>query len=187
MPILIDGYNLMHAADLMKDRFGPGGLEKARRALLGMLAGSLGDEAARTTVVFDASQPRECDDAATAIFHGIRIEFAAGEDKADAWIEQQIRREPAPKQLVVVSTDHRIRAAAKRRGAESVESEEFLRRMAARRRQKPAAPDEPEEKPRAHAAADSEFWIREFEERIDAQDLREMQGPFADLDDDDDG
>ena len=57
MPLLIDGYNLLHAAGLARRRYGPGGLEKARGSLLGFLAASLGNETSQTTVVFDAAAP----------------------------------------------------------------------------------------------------------------------------------
>ncbi|MCS6851745.1 MAG: NYN domain-containing protein, partial [Gemmataceae bacterium] len=55
MRYLIDGYNLIHAMGLIRGRAGPWGLEKARRNLLGVLWGALGDEASEVTVVFDAA------------------------------------------------------------------------------------------------------------------------------------
>src|SRR5262245_24078679 len=112
--ILIDGYNLMHGAGLMKSQFGPGGLEKARRALLGVLAGSLGEDACRITVVFDArsAEHSNCSNAEQTSVHGIRVEFAADQDGADARIEHLIRVESSPKRMTVVSSDARIRSAA---------------------------------------------------------------------------
>ena len=184
MPILIDGYNLMHAAGLMQPRFGPGGLEKARRALIGMLGGALGDEAARTTVVFDArvrpeSARKESEQSPAA--QGIRVEFATDEEDADARIEKLIRLDSAPKQLTVVSSDARLRTAAKRRGAKPVDCEEFLKGLAASRRtkqrgQSPAPP----EKPSGRSARESEFWLHEFEDLISEDELRELRGLFPD-------
>ena len=180
MPILIDGYNLMHAAGLMKPRFGPGGLERARRALLGLLAGSLGDEAAQTTVVFDArtaAQPPLTAEEPPTARQEIRVQFAPGEEGADALIEKIIRIDSAPKRLTVVSADHRIQAAARRRGARSVASDLFLQELLARRRQRQRAGRvEPPEKPQS--SPDRESWIREFEDLIDEADLRELAGPF---------
>ena len=183
MPILIDGYNLMHAAGLMKPRFGPGGLERARRALLGLLAGSLGEEAAQTTVVFDArmaAQPAETAEELPAARRGIRVQFAAGEENADALIEKLIRIDSAPKRLTVVSADQRIRTAAKRRRARSVDSDAFLRELLARRHERQrAGGSDPPEKPTGQSAAQSDLWLRKFEDLIDEEDLRELAGPFG--------
>jgi hypothetical protein len=180
MHYLIDGYNLMHAAGLMKTRFGPGGLEKARRAIVGVLAGSLGDAARHTIIVFDARvPPADTGHEQTSPTHGIQVEFASGDDGADARIERLIAIESTPKQLTVVSSDRRIRTAAKRRGANSLDSETFWDRFVARRR-RPIRSDPAElpEKP-GRRSRDADDWLREFEGLISADDLVELAGPFA--------
>ncbi len=60
--LMIDGYNLLHAAGLARRRYGPGQLERCRAQLLAWLAKHLTDgERERTTVVFDAAEaPRVC-------------------------------------------------------------------------------------------------------------------------------
>jgi hypothetical protein len=180
--ILIDGYNLMHAAGLMKSRFGPGGLERARRALIGVLAGSLGDEAVHTTVVFDArtGQPEDRSQSESPLAHGIRVEFASISDGADARIEQLIRLESVPKRLTVVSSDRRIRSAARRRGARAMESEKFWRELVERRTARRDRSPSTLEKPTGRARGNSDAWLREFEGLISDQDLRELAGPFGD-------
>ncbi len=185
MHYLIDGYNLMHAAGLMRPRFGPGGLEKARRALLGVLAGSLGEDAAHTTVVFDASndpRPDRTEPDRPAVAASIRVEFAVGEESADARIEKLILIESAPKRLAVVSSDARIRTATKRRGARSIESEKFWDEIVSRRRPRSQSPDRklPDEAV-DRPTRESEFWLREFQDLISEKDLRELAGPFEDL------
>ncbi len=62
MSLLIDGYNLMHAAGILGRGSGPGSLQRSRLALLNFLAESLDPrEVPRTTVVFDAHDaPEDC-------------------------------------------------------------------------------------------------------------------------------
>lgn len=136
MGLLIDGYNLLHAAGLLGNRPGPGGLEKARLALLNQLAASLepGD-IARTTVVFDAKQaprgvPREM------THKGIHVRFAAAHAEADELLEELIRADSAPKRLTVVSGDHRVQTAARRRRATAIGSEEWWDQLLQTRRER---------------------------------------------------
>lgn len=186
MHILIDGYNLMHAAGLMRPRFGPGGLEKARRALIGVLAGSLAEDATQTTVVFDARlSPRSQGerDLHPPHIHGIRVEFAVGEESADARIEHLIRLDSAPKQLRVVSSDARIRAAAKRRGAKPIDSDTFWHQITSHRRtQNPRPASSCDEKPGRSTPRDVDFWIKEFADLIREEDLRNLASPFEEND-----
>ena len=58
--LLIDGYNLLHAAGLGRRRFAKGGLELARRKLLLKLAAEMASDVCRdTVVVFDAGADAE--------------------------------------------------------------------------------------------------------------------------------
>ena len=58
MPLLIDGYNLLHASGILGAGKGRGSLARSREALLNVLAESLpAEELPRTTVVFDAHDP----------------------------------------------------------------------------------------------------------------------------------
>jgi predicted RNA-binding protein with PIN domain len=136
MPILIDGYNLLNVAGVMPAGRGPGTLEKARQALLNVLVESLpADEVARTTVVFDASDS-PWGVAKQSVHRGIAVLFAAKDTDADTLIEELIKADSAPKRLTVVSSDHRIQRAAKRRRSTAVDSDvwfaNLLRERAAR-------------------------------------------------------
>lgn len=124
--LVIDGYNLMHAAGLARATYGPGDLERCRLKLLSLLAGFLGEETCRrTTVVFDAkSSP--ADGPRQDMFKGILIEYSPAGQEADDVIESAIRRHSAPKQLLVVSSDHRLHKAARRRRAHVRDSDLFL-------------------------------------------------------------
>ncbi len=136
MPLLIDGYNLLYAIGLLGRGLGPGGLERSRLALVGHLAAALEpEELARTTIVFDAAgAPPGLP--STLNSHGLTIRFAVGYDEADTLIEELIRAEPNPKRLVVVSSDHRIQRAARRRRATAVDSETWYDDVERRRRQR---------------------------------------------------
>jgi predicted RNA-binding protein with PIN domain len=127
--LLIDGYNLLHAAGLARLRYGPGDLERARHRLVGMLCEKLDvAEQMRCTVVFDA-QNAPSDVRREGKQNEIRVQFAAPGQDADSVIEDLVARHPAAKQLIVVSSDHRLHKAAKRRGATPVDSEPFWDRL----------------------------------------------------------
>jgi predicted RNA-binding protein with PIN domain len=144
MALLIDGYNLLHASGILPRGLGPGTLERARGALLNFLVESLEPgELAKTLVVFDARAapvglPRR-------IKHrGLAVHFAPNPGDADALIEHLISADHSPRKLVVVSSDHRLQRAAKRRRAQAIDSDrwyaEIIRRRMDRGRE---APDEP--------------------------------------------
>lgn len=131
--LLIDGYNVLHAAGLAKHSYGPGEFERTRRRFLKLLAGQLSPrERHRTTVVFDAppqslgaSPPRE--------IYELLVVFAGDDGDADAAIERLIRQNSAPRRLHVISSDRRIQKAARRRRARSLSAADFLARIVARK------------------------------------------------------
>jgi predicted RNA-binding protein with PIN domain len=123
--LLIDGYNLMHAAlPLLGARLGLS-LEQKRILFLTALANELnGSARQRTTIIFDAQQ--------TGQFYGTRQQFQSmtilfpnAETDADSVIEELVITSHGPKSLLIVSSDHRIQKAARRRGANFVESHQF--------------------------------------------------------------
>ena len=92
---------------------------------------------ATATVVFDARQappglPRELS------HRGITVRFAAGYESADELIEQLIQRDSAPRRLVVVSSDHRLHRAARRRKAQAIDSDQWYEQTIAAQRASPA-------------------------------------------------
>jgi len=131
--ILIDGYNLLHASGV----FGSGGrtpLESSREALLDWLGEVLSeDQRRRTTIVFDArNAPPGLPRAGGK--HGMQIRFAPRSCEADDMIEELIVEHTAPRSLVVVSSDHRIHRAAKRRRATPVDSDQWVAHVRRRAR-----------------------------------------------------
>ena len=158
MRILIDGYNLLHAAGVFGETRGPGGFEASRRALLEALARLLGDARDKATVVFDATDaPPGLP--ARSLHDGIQVVFARDYPSADALIEDMIEAHNAPTSLTVVSADNRVIAAARRRRAKAVPSGEWFAELRAAARQSPQHETKP---PPPESDVEVERWLREF-------------------------
>ncbi len=176
MRCLIDGYNLLHAMGVLRGRVGPQGLEKARLRLLGLLAGSFGKDAATVTVVFDAAAAPP-DAASEQDYQGIHVRFAVHQEQADDLIEDLIRQDSAPRQLTVVSDDHRLQQAARRRHCPVLGCLDFLEELTRqRRRPRHAVPEEPEKK--TPSQKDLEIWLQEFADLDQDADMKELFRPF---------
>lgn len=162
MTLLIDGYNLLHASGILGRGIGPGGLERSRHALLNFLVESLDPaEVPHTVVVFDApSSARSVPH--TYEHRGLTVHFSSGHADADELIEQLIRRDSTPRRLTVVSSDHRVQRAAKRRRARAVDSDKwFASVLRARIDKRRAAP--PATKPPAPLDEyQVRYWLRQF-------------------------
>ena len=134
---LIDGYNLLHAAGLARDTYAPGGFERQRAKLLNFLAWRLDpDERPRTTIVFDAAEA-PTDATRSDHFELMTVLFSPPNTDADTIIEELIALHANPQQLRVVSSDHRIQLAAKRRRSVIVESDDFFVELSERETQAP--------------------------------------------------
>ncbi len=135
MPLIIDGYNLLNASGVFGRGRGRSALEQSRRALLDFLAEHLDpDEVSGTRVAFDAKGappglPRE------SLYRGLTVQYAARHEEADDLIEELIRAESAPRRLTVVSSDHRLQRAARRRKATAIDSDVWFDQVVARRRE----------------------------------------------------
>ena len=174
MRYLIDGYNLLHAMGLLSGKAGPHGLEKARLALLGHLCGSHQADVGAVTVVFDAAGAR-----AGAVpeehYQGIHIWYAL-DGEADDLIEDLIQHEATPRQLTVVSDDHRIQQAGRRRRCPVLGCMDYLDAME-RVRQPKATTEEASAKPECLTDEETRHWLREFGDLTDDPKLREALGP----------
>jgi predicted RNA-binding protein with PIN domain len=176
---LIDGYNLLHAMGVLHGRVGPAGLEKARGRLLGLLRGAYAeDEHDRVTVIFDAAKaPRGAD--SEQEYHGIHVRFAVGEYEADDVIEELIRKASAPKQLAVVSDDHRLHDAARRRRCAVMSCDEYLTWLERHRRQRIHPPEDPAvAKPEGLSRSETQHWLHEFADLETDPAMKELFDPF---------
>ena len=172
MHLLIDGYNLLHVTGFtgsasrvrsQAGRRGPSGLQRAREALLRFLVASIDTaDLPRTTIVFDAKDaipglPRVVD------LRGMTVRYATEYVDADTLIEELIQAESAPRSLLVVSSDHRIQRAARRRRAAAMDSDrwyvDLCRRRHARQHQRQQRADKP---PGPLSAAEVAYWLRQF-------------------------
>lgn len=141
-------------------------MARARQALLDFLADRLArPERRATVVVFDGRQaPPGLE---KVFFHReIMVRFARSNQEADDVIEELIGQHTSPKRLTVVSSDHRLHRAARRRRAMPIDSEPWFRRFAGR----PVLSQESVRVP-AEIPADSdaevdqrelEHWLRQF-------------------------
>jgi len=175
MRLLIDGYNLLHATDIFGDETGPNTFQRSREALLAFLAASLDEaERAQTTIVFDAAgAPPGLPNHYTV--DGLQVIYARDYPDADTLIEEMIEDHPAPRGVLVVSSDHRVQRAARHRGAKTTDSERWYaeiwkRRIELRRNQQKSTPEKPMGKLTSEEIA---YWVEQFE----SDDLPELPAP----------
>lgn len=175
---LIDGYNLLHALGMVQRDMPPGGLEEARRRLLDFLARAFGPETV-VTIVFDARHaPRHL--GRRQVHEGLQVEFAPAGKSADDRIEELIELAAVPDAMVVISEDHRLRDAARRRGARDWSHQDLLDFLD-KKSQGSAPADCINADDRAAVPLSSEElrrWMREFGHLQDDPELKE----FFDLD-----
>jgi hypothetical protein len=172
MSLLIDGYNLLHVTGITGRRGGAGGFERSRQALLRFLAASIPpDELRDATIVFDAADapaglPKEFD------HDGLAVLFARDYPDADTMLEELIGKHHAPRSLTVVSSDHRVQRAARRRRATAVDSEKWYAQLLANRRGRPTGPTiAPEKLKGVLDTAEVAYWLEEFSDPLpDQQD-----------------
>ena len=133
--LIIDGYNVvapvaapgrLSATGQSSDRRW---LENERKRLLQRLRDNLQSTVlSRVCVVFDARHrpPGAVD---RYDYHGIDVRFAIEYPEADDLIEDLIAKHSSPKQLAVVSSDHRLQEAARRRGATPLDSQPWMDKL----------------------------------------------------------
>ncbi len=182
MLVIIDGYNVLHEAGIIDRHIGPGSLHRARLALLNFLVESLdANVVAETVVVFDSKDapwglPR------MSAYRGLTVHFASKYPDADSLIEELILEESSPKRMTVVSSDHRLQKAARRRKAQAIDADLWYRKtLRARAAKKFAAPVGPERPPVPLLDEDVEYWLRQFggQDSLNNWMLKEFPDLFA--------
>lgn len=165
MRLLIDGYNLLNASSIFAG--GAPTLQRSRQALLEFLGKALNERLRRATIVaFDATfAPPGLPSEET--FRSILVRFARRGQEADDLIEELIAEAIDPRNLLVVSSDHRIQRAARQKGASFVDSETWYRQLAAAKGKSRSGKSSPtgepaEEKPTQVSPTDASRWLQEF-------------------------
>ncbi|MHC4060756.1 MAG: NYN domain-containing protein [Planctomycetota bacterium] len=155
MPVIIDGNNLLWAVHEVGDDS-----EQTDRLRLCCIVGRYLKLAGETgQIVFDGAGPP--DKTAFDNITSLEVFFAGLSAEADEVIEDKIKASTAPRRLTVVSSDRRLRAAARARKAGAVKSETFwnqLRTMFTRGR----TDKEPAAKRWGLSEIETEQWLRFF-------------------------
>lgn len=163
MGLIIDGYNLLNVTGIFGAGGGPRSFERSRLALLDFLADRLEpEERATTTIVFDA-QEAPPGLPATCQHRGLLVRFASRREEADDLIEELILADTSPRKLTVVSSDHRVQRAARRRRARAVDSEVWFPELLRRRGADSPTETEADVKPEAPLSpAEVAAWVKRF-------------------------
>lgn len=182
--LIIDGYNLLHVTRFKPQSSGEGELKRCREGLLTLLARKLPTKQYRSVrVVFDSDRaPAHLADCLN--WQHLEVRFARDQNSADDLIALMIRASTAPKQLVVVSSDHRVQVAAQRRKAIAVDSDRWFDALLERDDVELAAerPDLSADELDKFRAAMAEPLEREGEPNGEASENPFPDGYFDDLD-----
>jgi predicted RNA-binding protein with PIN domain len=176
MALLIDGYNLLHVTAIFGKPGAGTDLHRTRTALLDFLSASIEKrERSKTTIVFDAAGappglPR------SLVHDAMRVHFARRHSDADELIEELLEQYPAPRELLVVSSDHRVQRAARRRGADFVDSDKWYAEVRALRQRREEVGELPSTKLQSDISNEEiAYWVDEF---ADAPPDNSATNPF---------
>jgi hypothetical protein len=118
---LVDAFNVLHTT-LLGGRDRTEWWTEPRRAELAARAADFDDEDAEVWLVFDGPRPAE---ESAGRGPGVRWVFAPS---ADEWLLERLRSSDAPERIAVVTSDRKLAARARRRGARLVAPADFLAR-----------------------------------------------------------
>lgn len=112
-------------------------------------------------LIFDGPGPRDKSDFDN--IDGIEVLFAGLGSDADTVIEGKIAANTAPRSLTVVSSDNRLRKAARARRANSVKSEDFWDRLVRGLERPRRGVEEPSGKRHGLNEGETEQWLDFFD------------------------
>jgi len=184
MPLVIDGYNLLKSIhkwstpnakgcvwgpQLGDDADSLGGAPQTRKRAFGdpgevglckILSAYLHRIRDNGQIIFDGIGPP--DKTGFESTGPLEVIFSGRDRDADTVIENKIIANTAPKRLTVVSSDRRIRIAAKKRKAIAVKSEDFWRNVIKCLNKKKRSSPEPKEKRIGISETETDLWLKTF-------------------------
>jgi len=116
---VIDGHNLLHAIPKIDE----GAASINDEQLCRIISNYMKLTAQTAEIIFDGVGPR--DKSGFDNINGLEVSFAGLGTDTDSVIEDKIRASTAPKRLIIVSSDRRLRKAARTRKAASIKSDNF--------------------------------------------------------------
>ncbi|MHC5082647.1 MAG: NYN domain-containing protein [Planctomycetota bacterium] len=156
MPFIVDGYNLLRSIQKLEEFAAFTEVQMCRA-----IADFLHCVRDRGHVVFDGIGPP--DKSALGGISGLEVYFSGENLEADDVIEQKILDNTAPKSLIVVSSDRRLRTAAKKRKATSIQSELFWQGLLNEMEMNALRPaPEPTEKRNGLNERETDLWLDAF-------------------------
>ena len=120
---LIDGYNVIFGCGLYGKHATADSLAQARHRLLAEVGQRYGKLANTVSVVFDARKNPLAGQVKRQTEFGVDVYYSIGYSNADLLIDELIGAHPDPQRLTVVSSDHWVQNAARRRRAKFVDAE----------------------------------------------------------------
>jgi hypothetical protein len=155
MPLIIDGYNLLHSIHKAnEDSDAISDIQLCR--IVDIFLTQTGQKG---EIIFDGTGPPDKEKFDNT--SKLEVFFAGPGRDADTVIENKIKASTAPKRLTVVSSDRRVLRAAQARRTTTIRSNVFwnnLKRQLSRK----AAPKEPVEKHRGLSESETEQWLKFF-------------------------
>lgn len=154
--MLIDGYNLLRAVQNLSEQ----SFNITDVQLCLVLSEYLYRIKKKGKIVFDGTGPR--DKTAFKNIRNLEVVFSGFSHEADDVIEELVLENTAPKRLVVVSSDRRIKKAAEKRKATAVDCIDFWTEVIKQLEKKKKRQAEPQAKFYGISEAETEYWLKEF-------------------------
>ncbi|MHC4291501.1 MAG: NYN domain-containing protein [Planctomycetota bacterium] len=157
MPYLIDGYNLLCSVQKLEEFSSLTDVQLCRA-----VSDYLRCVRDHGHIVFDGIGPP--DKSAFGGIPSLEVYFSGQSYEADDVIEEKILDNSAPKSLVVVSSDKRLRKATTKRKAKAVPSEFFWQHLLLQLEKQAARPTpEPSEKRHGLTERETDVWLDVFD------------------------